>query len=256
MRLVGISIEVGFYAYERQLNPTHQSKLKNLQDVFEVFLERALKEKPLTGLPYRRLVILAATEKRSNYRTEERNVLRIGIAGKRNASIDRGMSSEEIYEHFMWLIEEAFLRESPVLVGYLPFLHRAYEKFRSDNYCMTWQLSRQKPRGQRNEFILEATLDEHALSVDFVCRCQNSEIYREHIMQTGPYPKTMFKGALKKVDFDGNRISISGRVPTKIPPSNLSMSKHGDVKKYDELRLSHYNWSRELELVLGCPGSQ
>lgn len=250
MRLQRLYIDVGFYGEEKKLDPFYNNTvLRRRTDVLGLVLDQCLKAYPMTNASHGNIMVLAATERRGNYRIARDNVLKLGIADPANNAIDKGMDADTAYDHFMWMVETAFRREDETLAGYLPVLREQYEVFKADGFQSKWIRLRRTPRGQKYEYLLELTLDEHALSVDFVCNDKDEVIYREQVMQTGPYPE-MLSRSLNTFEFSDNRISIRNNIPTKIPPNELSSTKHGDVKDYPKAQLIHYKWARDLKEIL------
>ena len=96
-----------------------------------------------------------------------------------------------------------------------------------------------RPRGTDVELRLEERVSFRAASVDFVAFRDGKEKHRETISQISILP-ILWSGCLNKIELDGTRISIAGKVPTAIPQDMLGSAPHGAKRT----ELEWYKWSR------------
>lgn len=154
----------------------------------------------------------------------------------------------QTYAFLDWLVLEAISRLEVHFEADLSGLRNAMADFREGGFQVGAVLAERKPRGLGLTFRIEAHMDEHALSSDFVIYRDEQELHRERLMETGP-DRANLKRSLRKIDFDGETVSIPGKIMTRGKEVGVGdLERDGSPQSIRPPYL--YSWSRPLSEMI------
>lgn len=251
-RLRAVRFDVTTYCFVHKLDKAARGPLMRRAEVISWHLVCWLRENKIELPDCTGFRVTASPETHHGGIGKDGKILYIPVVSATNRKFLEPGEPNKKYPLMIDITKQGIARVEAHLSVDLTSLKQCLNHLSENGYAVESTLASRRPRGLGVEFSIVSLLDANALSTCFVASKDGREIYREKLMQTGPWPENL-KGTFNTITVDDECVSIPGRIFTKVPREELARSSH-DLKVENYTNGEFYSWSRGLSEILssGC----
>lgn len=248
-KLRGVRLNLTTYCFGHDLNKAARGPLMNRAEVISWHLVCWLRQNKIELPDCTGFRVTASLESHHGEIGKDGKILNIPVVSATNRELLKPGEPDKKYPLMIDITKQGIARVEAYFSADLTSLKQCLNHLSERGYVVESTLASRRPRGLGVEFSIVSLLDANALSTSFVASKDGREIYREKLMQTGPWPDNL-KGTLNTITVDDECVSIPGRIFTTVPREELAKSSHDASKGGNYTRGEFYSWSRSLSEIL------